>query len=130
MIIGIPSTGKALSSSFAQNFGRCPFFIIYDTDTQEIKMSYANDAQSAAGGAGIQASQSLINNKVEVVIVPQVGPNAWNVLKGANVRIFSGIRGSVQDNIIAFETGELTETSHADSSGRGRGGRGQGRGRF
>ncbi len=126
MKIGIPASGKTLTDYFAPNFGRCPFFIIYNTDTKNIELAYSNEAQHAAGGAGIQASQSLIKNNVDLVIVPQVGPNAWNVLKGANIAIYSGFSGTIEENLKAFQAGELTEVTQASNSGQGRG---QGRGR-
>ncbi len=131
MKIGLSSNGNSLSDPFASNFGRCSFFIVYDSSAKNIATAYSNTAQNAAGGAGIQAAQSMLDNGVEAVIAPQMGPNAWNVLQGANIKVFSGIMGSIQENIDAFLAGELKEMSgaHGVGPGRGRGmGRGQGRG--
>ena len=135
MIIGLPSNGNDLDQSFAPNFGRCSYFIIYDTTSQKLLKAYSNDAQNAAGGAGIQAAQTLINNKVDTVIAPQVGPNAWNVLQGAGIKIYSGINGTVQENVDALLNGQLNEMTMARGRGVGRGmgrglGRGRGRGNF
>ena len=132
MKIGLSSDGNDLVDSFATNFGRCTYFIVYDSNTREISTSYSNTARNAAGGAGIQAAQSLLNNQVETVIAPQMGPNAWNVFQGANIKVYSGIMGSIQENIDAFLAGKLNEMTGAHGTGPGSGGgmgRGQGRGR-
>ena len=96
MKIGIPSLGENIRFQFAPNFGRCPYFVIYDTTKEEVLNIYMNKAQNASGGAGIQAAQSMIDNQVESVIAPQMGPNAWNVLQNAGIKIYRGIPGTVQ----------------------------------
>jgi predicted Fe-Mo cluster-binding NifX family protein len=129
MKIGLPSNGSDLSAGFAAHFGRCQHFLIYDTDNNELLNSFPNSARNASGGAGIQAAQELVNEKVEVVIAPQIGPNAWDVLQVAKIRIYIGINGTVQDNITAFKNGELNEMTVAQGIGPGMGrGRGMGRG--
>ncbi len=127
MKIGIPSNGNDLSQAFATVFGRCSHFVIVDSTDQKNITTYPNEARNAAGGAGIQAAQSLINQQVDVVIAPRMGPNAWNVLQGAGVKIFIGINGTLQENIEAYLAGKLVEMTGAASFGPGMG-RGQGRG--
>lgn len=134
MKIGLPSTNNELSSPFATIFGRCSYFIIVDSETQDILDAFPNSAQNAAGGAGIQAAQSLVNHQVDIVIAPQMGPNAFRVLQNAGITIYSGNMGTVIQNIEAFKKGKLNEMTIAGGSGIGRGmgrgmGRGQGRGR-
>ncbi|MFX0126001.1 MAG: NifB/NifX family molybdenum-iron cluster-binding protein [Candidatus Hodarchaeota archaeon] len=127
MKIGIPSNGKDLSQKLTSVFGRCPYFIIFDSSDQENITIIPNKAQGAAGGAGIQAAQSLVNQKVEIVIAPRIGPNAWDVLEGAGIKTFTGINGTLKQNIEAFLDGKLLEMSKASGRGFGRG-RGMGRG--
>jgi predicted Fe-Mo cluster-binding NifX family protein len=134
MKIGLPSTGNELASSFANIFGRCPNFVIVESETEEILEVYPNSAQNAAGGAGIQAAQSLLNHQVQTVISPQMGPNAFRVLQNAGIKIYSGKTGTLKQNIDEFKNGRLNEMTTAGGSGMGRGmghrmGRGQGRGR-
>ncbi|MHA1227744.1 MAG: NifB/NifX family molybdenum-iron cluster-binding protein [Candidatus Hodarchaeales archaeon] len=127
MKIGLPSNGEQLSDTLASTFGRCPYLIIYDSDSQKIVNSFFNESQNAAGGAGIQTAQSLVNNHVEVVIAPQIGPNAWNVIKQAGIKTYIGFHGTIQGNIDKFLKGQLTEMTMASGSGYG-GGHGRGRG--
>ncbi|MFX0183288.1 MAG: NifB/NifX family molybdenum-iron cluster-binding protein [Candidatus Hodarchaeota archaeon] len=130
MKIGLPSNGIDLSNPFSPVFGRCPYFIIYDSNKHEVEKSYPNTAKNAAGGAGIQAAQSMIDNFVEAVIALQIGPNAWNVLKSAGIRIYTGINGTIQQNINAFLDGQLNEMTVVRGFGPGMGhGRGRGGGR-
>ncbi len=127
MRIGIPSTGNNLDQSFASVFGRCSHFVVIESETRKVITAFPNNAQNAAGGAGIQAAQSLIDQQVDVVIAPRLGPNAWNVLQGAGVKIYTGINGTLQQNIEAFLAGKLDETTMAAGRGMGRGmGRGGG----
>ncbi len=128
MKIGIPSNGDNLTEMFAAVFGRCSYFVIVDSGSQKMITAFPNNAQNAAGGAGIQAAQSLIDQQIEVIIAPRLGPNAWNVLQGAGVKIYSGINGTLQQNIDAFLAGKLDEMTMAGGPGMGRGGGGMGRG--
>lgn len=130
MKIGIPSNGNDLSQAFASVFGRCSYFVVVDSNNRKIITVFPNKAQNAAGGAGIQAAQSLVNQQVETVIAPKMGPNAWNVLEGAGIKIFTGINGTLKQNIEAFLAGKLVEMTMASGYGPGMGrGRGRGMGR-
>ncbi|MFX0171763.1 MAG: NifB/NifX family molybdenum-iron cluster-binding protein [Candidatus Hodarchaeota archaeon] len=130
MKIGLPSNGTDFTNQFSSVFGRCLYFIIYNSNNHEVEKAYPNTAQNATGGAGIQAAQSMIDNYVEAVIAPQMGPNAWNVLHGAGIKIYTGINGTIQQNINAFLDGQLNEMTVARGFGQGRGrGLGGGRGR-
>ncbi|WP_455139261.1 NifB/NifX family molybdenum-iron cluster-binding protein [Candidatus Hodarchaeum mangrovi] len=109
MKIGLPSNGADLLQPFSHIFGRCSYFIIYDIKEQKVDQVLPNAAQNAAGGAGIQAAQLMIDNHVKTVIAPQIGPKAWNVLNNAGIKVYTGIGGSIQQNIDAFLDEQLTE---------------------
>ncbi len=127
MKIALPAEGTDISQPFASVFGRCSNFVIIESTNQEIVKSFTNTAQNASGGAGIQAAQSLIDQQIDVVIAPRLGPNAWDVLKGAGVTIYTGVNGTLEQNIKAFLEGKLMEMVIASGLGSGRG-RGRGRG--
>jgi len=129
MKIGLPADGKELHNHFATVFGRCSNFVVVESKDMKVLNSFSNEARNAAGGAGIQAAQALIDQQVEVIIAPRLGPNAWNVLKGAGITIFVGISGTLQENVDAFVAGKLNEMAMASESGFGKG-LGRGRGRF
>ncbi|MBC7334355.1 MAG: NifB/NifX family molybdenum-iron cluster-binding protein [Actinobacteria bacterium] len=115
MKVAISSTGTSFDSEVDARFGRCPYFIIYDTDSDSFE-HIENQARGAMGGAGIQAAQMLINRGVEAVITGNVGPNAYRVLSSSPLRVYSGVTGTVRAAIERFKKGELTLSSGPDVS--------------
>jgi hypothetical protein len=65
----IPVDEKSLSSNVCVSFGRTPYFLIYDTDTQK-SVSLDNSAAASTGGAGIKAAQMISDNKVNILLIP------------------------------------------------------------
>ena len=113
MKIAISSSGTTLESGVDPRFGRCPYYIIYDTEDGSFK-AVENKSSLAAGGAGIQAGQNISDMKAEAVITGNVGPNAFRVLSAASIKIYSGATGSVKDAIDKFKNGEYKETAGPD----------------
>lgn len=106
MIIAIPTDEKDLNSKVCISFGRTPYFAFYNTDTKEATY-FDNSAISAQGGAGIKASQMIVDHKASVVLTVRCGENAAQVLNGSNVKIFKTKYETVKENIEAFEKEEL-----------------------
>lgn len=142
MKVAITARGNSMESEIDPRFGRCQYFIIVDIETMEFK-AFPNDSAMASGGAGIQAAQSVSGMGAEVVITGDVGPNAFQTLNAAGIRIITGASGTVKDALESFRSGALKETGSPTSAshsgmgggtgtgggpGMGRGG-GQGRGR-
>jgi predicted Fe-Mo cluster-binding NifX family protein len=117
--IALPSNGRDLSAIISDKFGRCPYFIIVDIPRLEEVTTLVNDAQRALGDAGIQAAQSLVNKQVQVVITPQIGSHAWDVLQNACITIYRSFRGSVKKNIELYTQGRLNEMNMARGAGPG-----------
>ncbi len=106
MKICIPLIEKDSASAISPSFGRAAAYLFYDTDTQS-HIVFSNEAAFAAGGAGIKAAQSLVDNGINVLIAPRCGENAAKVLLSADVALYQNIDASWQQNIKAFEKGEL-----------------------
>lgn len=140
MLVVISSQGDSLDSSTSPVFGRCPWFVFYDTSKDEVVEAVQNPAASAPGGAGVQAAQFVVSKGAKAVITGHVGPNAFSILDGAGVEIYTGASGTVQEAVTAFKDGKLTKAEGSTAgvgSGQGRGmasggyypARGMGRGR-
>jgi predicted Fe-Mo cluster-binding NifX family protein len=108
MKIAVSAMNNSIDAPINPRFGRCQYFMIVDTDTMEVK-AVSNDALGAMSGAGIQAAQIIVSNSVQLVLTGNVGPNAFNVLSAAGVRILTGIRGTVSQVIEQYKRGELEE---------------------
>ena len=131
MKVAISSSGQDLNSTVDFRFGRCVYFIIADSETEEFK-AITNSNVSASSGAGIQSAQTVINEGVGAVITGQIGPNAHKVFAVANIPIYSTSGGTISENLDKLKKGELTELTQpsvAANFGMGKGmGAGQGRG--
>ncbi len=66
MKVAITSTGNTLDSKLDQRFGRCAFFVIYDSETKAIEyIPNPNiDAQEGAGPASVQLVASRGVNQI------------------------------------------------------------------
>ncbi len=120
MKIAIPVEGKSMQTRICPSFGRSPYFLIYDTASQE-SVFLDNSAAASQGGAGIKAAQIIVDNQVKVFLTPRCGENAAEVLNAAKIKLYKTINDSLQDNINAFNEGKLSllEKIHAGFHGRG-----------
>ncbi len=114
MKIALPVDEKNMKTGVCISFGRTPYFLIYDTETQEA-IFIDNSAAASQGGAGIKAAQTIVDNKAEVLLTPRCGENAAEVIKAASIKIFKTMAGSAMDSINAFIDGKLSllEEIHA-----------------
>ncbi len=109
MKIGVSSTGENLDANVDQRFGRCKYFLIVDTESMEFEV-LSNENAMASGGAGIQAAQTIAKTGAEVVVTGNVGPNAFQTLSAAGMKIFTGASGTIKESIEKYKKGELKET--------------------
>ena len=140
MKIAISAGGQNPDAEVDPRFGRCPYFIIADTETEEFEAT-SNDSAAASGGAGISAAQMIVKKGVEAVLTGNCGPNAHQVLSAAGIKVITGVSGKVKDAIAEYKLGTYSSAQQANvpdhfgmgaqsmgnSSGMG-GGRGRGMG--
>ena len=123
--IVVTSTGNDLNAPTNPRFGRCPTYIFVETETMAFE-ALPNPAASAAGGAGIQAAQFIIEQGAQAVLSGNLGPNAMEVLKAANIPAYLIGGGSVQQAVEAYKAGQLQAIAEANvqaHAGMGRRGR-------
>lgn len=106
MKICIATTGPNLDLQVSPVFGRAPYFLIIDSETEELK-NISNQATLAPRGAGIAAAQIVVSEKAEVVITGMVGPNAQYALEQSGIRVISGVSGIAKEALKKFKSGEL-----------------------
>lgn len=127
MKVAVSASGTGIDVSVDPRFGRCPYFVIVDTETMSFE-TVANTSMNAPSGAGIGAAQLVAERGVEAVLTGAVGPNAAAVLSQAGIRVATGARGTVRQAVEAFNSGELGSTPFWYGGGGAFGGRGGGRG--
>ncbi|NLV82740.1 MAG: dinitrogenase iron-molybdenum cofactor biosynthesis protein [Synergistaceae bacterium] len=106
MKIAIPADNNNIDSKVSQSFGRAPFFLIYDTETEKSEF-LNNTAASLQGGAGIKAAQLIVDSKASALLAPRCGQNAADVLKSGNISIYKIEATSLMENITAFKENRL-----------------------
>ena len=121
MKIAIPVNDKTMETTICNSFGRAPYFLIYATKSKESRFE-KNVAASSQGGAGILASQIIVDNDAEALLVPRCGKNAAEVLLAADIKIYKTNGTSVKDNIEAFIADELPLLDEIHSGFHGHGG--------
>lgn len=109
MKICVTSSGNTLDALVDPRFGRAAYLTIVDSESMAFE-AMPNAAAGAMGGAGIQAAQTLAKRGVYVLITGNVGPNAFQALKSAGVKIVVGANGTIREVIEKFKRGELKET--------------------
>ncbi len=92
-------------------FGRCPYYAIYDTNTDKLEF-IPNPGGMMARGAGVQAGQFLIEQGVQMLITAGVaGPNASMVLSQAGIQMVNGFQGTIRDAVEAAKNGKLNSAT-------------------
>lgn len=128
MKIAISANQEGLTAPLSPIMGRCPVFVIVNTETMEAE-SIANPALSAPGGAGIQAAQYLVGQNVQAILTQNIGPNAFNVFQAAGIPVYISQGATVQEAVEAYKADQLkqltTETTGAHRGMQRGGGRRQ-----
>ncbi len=115
MKIGIATIEKDLNQNVNPTFGRAPYFAVYNTITKSVEF-YNNEAKNAQGGAGIKASQFLVDLNLDAIIAYRLGENAVKVLTSANINLYSPKENlTVQENIDLLLQDKLDTMVHIHS---------------
>lgn len=122
MKIAISCEGKELDSLLDVRFGRCDYFQIHDTENKK-NYFLENEGKVASGGAGIVAAQQVINEKVDIIITGNLGPNAFRLMEKANVKAYKSLSVPVKEVLELIEKGALEKI---DFAGPEHGGMGNG----
>ena len=99
MKIAITSTGATLDDQVEARFGRCPCFLIVDTDSMALE-AIENPNVAAGGGAGVQSAQLMADKGVKTVLTGNCGPNAFQVFGAAGIQVIVGVSGSLDSVIV------------------------------
>ena len=107
MKICITAQGATPDAMVEERFGRAPYFIFMDSETESFE-AVANPFADGAGGVGPKAAQLILDRQAAVLISGLLGENARAVLESAGVAMYayrSG--GSVKDAFGEFKKNTL-----------------------
>ena len=111
MKILLSAAGSTLDSSIDPRFGRGAYLLVLDLETGKWE-AHPNPGVNAAGGAGIQAAQFATQQKAQVVISGDFGPNAFEALQAAGIDMYLyGDCSTINQAVEHFKTGLLQKVS-------------------
>ncbi len=110
MKICVSAQGDNLDCQVDPRFGRCRYFIFVDSDSMEFE-AVDNSNAASAGGAGIRSAQLVADKGVQALLSGNVGPNAFQALQAAGIKVITGLTGTIKEAVEKFKTGEYKETT-------------------
>jgi predicted Fe-Mo cluster-binding NifX family protein len=116
MKIVVTATDPSLDGAVDPRFGRCPYFVIVETDDLAFE-AVENPNVMLGGGAGIQSAQFMNEKGVRFVLTGNCGPNAYRTLSAAGIEVIIGCSGLVRDVVEQFKAGRLDAADEANVAG-------------
>ena len=94
MKIAVSATGGSMSALVSEQFGRCAYFLIVDSDTMKWE-PFSNPGTGMSGGAGPEAAKQIVMRGAAVLLTGSVGPKAKTALDSAGIKTVTGISGNL-----------------------------------
>ena len=118
MKITVPAQGEFLTANISALFGRAPYLLTYDTQSESWEAVSNKINLEATQGAGIQTAQRAADWQTEVLLAVQVGPKAFRVLAANNIAVYS-MPGNIdaQDAVEQYLAGKLFPLTEATNEG-------------
>ena len=99
MKIAICAESADFDGIVADRFARCDYFIIYDHNT--LQHDYVqNSAKNESSGAGNKAAKQLADLEVDFVLVPEIGPKAFEVLTAFDIKAHKYSKNQTIKNVL------------------------------
>jgi predicted Fe-Mo cluster-binding NifX family protein len=108
MKIAVSSFGKDSKKLLDTRFGRCEYFQIYDTESG-LYESFENEAKGSSQGAGVAASQWIIDRGIDVLVTGKLGPNAYELLSDSGIKLYTSESIEVEEAVQLCQEGKLEQ---------------------
>lgn len=86
MKVAITSTGNNIESKIDQRFGRCSYFVIYDTETESTEF-IPNPNREVQNGAGPASVQIVASHEVRKIISGEFGIKIKSLLDSLKIQM-------------------------------------------
>ena len=110
MKIAISSHDGKMNTPFSQRFGRCEYFLIFDTESEHWE-TIENPAATASGGAGATVVQFLFEHDIQATITGRYGPNAFKALEAAGIQPYEAAEGTPEKLVQQLLLGKLSQVN-------------------
>lgn len=117
MKIAITSKGPGLDDEMDPRFGRAAYIIIVDTETLDYEAVDNANNVNAFKGAGIQAAATIADKGAEVLLTGFCGPNAFQALNAAGVKVANDQAGPIKSVIEKFKESGAKYSEEANTDG-------------
>jgi len=108
MLLLIGSDGNKLESPIAKRFGHAEYLIEYNTNTKSFETFTNNKEEHNHDNL-----QKFLDNGVEVFIVGNIGPHAFEIINTPKSKVYLARKMSVQEAIDKFLNNELIQLTEA-----------------
>ncbi len=86
MKVAITSSGNSLEAKLDSRFGRCSYFVIYDTETKAIEF-VPNSNKESIEGAGPGSVQLVASRGVEKVVSGEFGAKVKSIFDSLQIQL-------------------------------------------
>lgn len=117
MKVALTAAGQTLEGAVDPRFGRTPYIIVKDTDSDEWSVHENTQNLNAAQGAGIQTASRVADLGANAVLTGDVGPKAFKVLEAAGVDVYIGVSGTVTEALAQHAAGAYERAAEATVEG-------------
>ncbi|SLM32764.1 Putative hypothetical protein with 2 PDZ domains and 3 NifX/NifB domains. Named MamT* in Genebank [Desulfamplus magnetovallimortis] len=105
--ICVASTGTSINSKIADLFEKAPYFLIIGFGSMEV---VSNPNLTDKTGSGIQSAQLVVSEGADVVITNDIGIRAIEELNRLQVKVYTGVTGTVRDALDWYQNNRLVPT--------------------
>jgi predicted Fe-Mo cluster-binding NifX family protein len=108
MLACIPTKGNAgLEDTVFEHFGSAPYFTLYDSNSDEVKIVENRNAHHSHGTC--HPMVQLARHRIDCVVCSGMGMRAINALNAEGIRVYQADSGSVGQVIGKIKEGSLPE---------------------
>ncbi|MDD2278074.1 MAG: NifB/NifX family molybdenum-iron cluster-binding protein [Bacteroidales bacterium] len=86
MKVAITSTGNTLDSKVDERFGRCTYFVVYDTETKSVEF-IPNPNKEAENGAGPASVQLVASRNAEKIVSGEFGMKIKSLVDSLKIQM-------------------------------------------
>jgi len=95
MKIAVTSTGGSMDALVSEQFGRCQYFLMIDSETMKFE-AVSNLGEQMQSGAGPKAAELIISKGAQVLLTGHVGDKAEEVLNKSGIEIVAGYKNTIK----------------------------------